>query len=169
MQQSVGDTIEELRSVVGAQNDADLASKLGVDKSTVSGWRARGRVPSRFVKLLEAEPIPAYDVWPELHDRANAVALARYTVLRSEVAMTGNTDQSLPAFLDTRPFWLVMHRAVHDLRAKMEALKIDLPAAAALLLQDDLRSPRETAKRVAEMLAEDLADNPDLFNARTRA
>ena len=161
MLEGVDTIIVALRGIVGAQNDAELANKLGVDKSTISGWRARGRVPSRYMKLLEAEPVPSHDVWPELHDRGTAVALARYTILRSEVAMGGEVDAALPAFLDVKPFWVVMHRAVHDLWVKMATLNVDLQAAAALLLQEDLRNPNETAKRVADMLAEDLADSPE--------
>lgn len=158
----VESTISDIRAVVGAKNDADLARRLNIDQSTISSWRSRGRVPSRFVKLLEAEPVPSREVWPELHDRGTAIALARYTILRNEVAMMGDVDKALPAFLDVKPFWIVMHRAVYDLRAKMDALNVDLQAAAALLLQEDLRSPQDTAKRVAAMLAEDLADNPQL-------
>lgn len=80
--------------------------------------------------------------------------------------MGGEVDQALPAFLDVKPFWVVMHRAVHDLRAKMATLNVDLQAATALLLQEDLRSPNETAKRVADMLSEDLADSPELAELR---
>ena len=76
--------------------------------------------------------------------------------------MSGNVDQALPVFLDVKPFWFVMHRAVHELRIKVDALHIDLPTAAALLLQEDLRDPSETAKRVTLMLAEDLNDKPQL-------
>jgi hypothetical protein len=162
MLESVDSTIAGLRRVVGAQNDSELASKLGIDKSTVSGWRARGRVPERFVKVLEVEQMPPQEVWPELHDRGTAVALARYAIMRNEAAMSGNLDTALPAFLDVKPFWLVMHRAVFDLRSKMDALHVDLQTAAALLLQEDLRAPQDTAARVARMLAEDLADSPHL-------
>lgn len=162
MQQSVGTTIAGLRGIVGAANDAELAQKLGLDKSTVSGWRARGRVPPRYTKLLEAEQIPSIDVWPELHDRGTAVALARYTILNNQIAMSGDADKALRTFLEVKPFWIVMHRAFTDIRAKMDALNIDIQSAAALLLQEDLRNPEETAKRVGAMLAEDLADNPHL-------
>jgi len=155
-------TISDLRSVVGAKNDAELARLLRIDQSTISSWRARGRVPSKFAKLLEGAPVPSHEVWPELHDRGTAVALARYSILRNETAMSGDLDSALPAFLDVKPFFLVMHRAVYDLRVKMETLKVDLQTAAALLLQEDLRSPRETAIRVAAMLVEDINDNPDL-------
>ena len=82
--------------------------------------------------------------------------------MRNKVAMSGNTDKAIPAFLELKPFRLVMHRAVHDLRTKMKLLNIDLQAAAALLLQEDLRNPQKTAFRVSAMLSEDLADNPQL-------
>ena len=162
MRESVDSTIAELRGVVGAQNDAELATKLSVDKSTVSGWRSRGRVPDRYVKIIETDNVPSRDVWPELHDKGTAVALARYAIMRNKVAMSGNTDKAIPAFLELKPFRLVMHRAVHDLRTKMKLLNIDLQAAAALLLQEDLRNPQKTAFRVSAMLSEDLADNPQL-------
>ena len=71
-------------------------------------------------------------------------------------------NKAISAFLELKPFWFVMHRAVHDLRTKMKLLNIDLQAAAALLLQEDLRNPQETAVRVSAMLSEDLADHPQL-------
>jgi hypothetical protein len=159
---SVETTISDLRGLVGAKNDAELARQLQIDQSTISSWRSRGRVPSRFTKLLETAPVPQDEVWPELTDRGTAIALARYAILRNEVVMSGNLDLAIPAFLDVKPFWLVMHRAVFELRGKMDALKVDLKTAAALLLQEDLRAPKETAQRVAAMLAEDFADNPFL-------
>ena len=160
MLESVDSTIAGLRSVVGAHNDSDLATKLRLDKSTISGWRSRGRVPERFVQLLEPERVPEIDIWPELHDRGTALALARYVILRTEIVHSGDADKAIAAFLDVKPFWLVLNRAVLDLRSKVEALKIDLSAAAALLLQDDLRDPKATAARLTSHLTEDLDDNP---------
>ena len=69
-------------------------------------------------------------------------------------------NKALAEFLDIKPFWLVMNRAVHDIRAKMEALRLELSTAAALVLQEDLRDAEATADRVASQLAEDIADNP---------
>lgn len=158
--QTVETTIDSLRSVVGAKNDAELARQLNIDQSTISSWRARGRIPQRFVKLLETDSVPPIEAWPELHDRGTAVAVARYVLLRQEVAMSGDLDKAVAAFLDLRPFWLVMHRAVDDIRAKMKSLNIELGTAAALVLQEDLRNPKATAARVATSLAEDQKDNP---------
>ncbi|MDT8856997.1 helix-turn-helix domain-containing protein [Paracoccaceae bacterium Fryx2] len=156
-------TISALRSVIGAHNDAELAAKLEIDKSTISNWRSRGRVPQKFAKILD---VAAHDVWPELHDRALAVALPRYGILRQPVVGSANLDAALAAFLDTKPFWFVVYRAAAELRLKMETLKIDLGSAAALILQEDLRDPSATALRVAAQLAEDEVENPNLSTAQ---
>lgn len=168
MQDAVEATIASLRDVVSAKNNAELARKLGIDQSTISSWRARGRVPARFVKLIENPEIGVLgeppQVWGELQDRAQAVALMRFTLLRSALASSGDVDRALGAFLDLKPFWLVLHRAVHELRLKMEASGVDLATAQALMMQEDLRDPDTTTRRVEAQLAEDLADNPQLEN-----
>ncbi|SFF69177.1 hypothetical protein [Roseobacter denitrificans] len=166
MENVVDETIAGLRSVLSAQNNAELARKLGIDQSTISSWRSRGRVPNRFVQMLEPpkEGVSknATQSWPELEERGQSIALVRFTILRQKIASSGDVDTALPVFLDLLPFWLVMHRAVHELRLKMEALKVDLKTAQALLMQEDLRDPQATLDRVANQLEEDLKDNPHL-------
>jgi hypothetical protein len=66
------------------------------------------------------------------------------------------------AFIDQKPFWLLMYRAAHDLGVKMQALGVEMKTAQALILQDDLRDPDATARRVAKHLTEDIAENPGL-------
>lgn len=162
---SVDATIAGLRRVVSAASDAELARKLGVDKSTISGWRTRGRVPARFVELVQAPEqglVPVASLSGELQERAYPVGLARFIILRQDLVRSGRPDEALPILRDMHPFWLVLHRAVHDLLGKVETLRVDLETAQALLLQDDLRDPEATAKRVAAALEEDIADNPGL-------
>ena len=169
---AVDKTIANLRRVVSAETDAELARKLGIDKSTISGWRSRGRVPGRFVKLLEAPgtgvDLEIPQVWGELQERAQAIALVRFTLARADTARSGEIDRAMGVFLDVRPFWVVLYRAVHDLRLKTEALGVDLRTAQALLMQEDLRDPEASARRVELQLAEDIRDNPELFRARAR-
>ncbi len=55
-----------------------------------------------------------------------------------------------------------MYRAAHDLGLKMHALELEIKTAQALILQDDLRDPDATPRRVAKHLAEDIADNPGM-------
>ena len=167
MENTVDATVANLRSVVNAKSNADLAQKLGVDQSTISSWRARGRVPSWFMVFLEKPrketSAETSEVWPELTSCATAVALVRFTLLRHEVAVSQEVDRGLSVFLAIKPWWFVMHRAAHDLSLKMEAPGIDLKTAQALITQDDLRDPAATTSREAQQLAEDLADNPLLL------
>ena len=171
MLQSVEATIQGLRGVVNAKSDAELARTLGIDQSTISSWRARGRVPQKFEKLLRSNGSSAasgpidwstLEVWPELQELSRAIGLLRFTLLRSEVARSGDVDRAMSIFIDQKPFWFLMWRAAHDLGSKMHALGVELKTAQALILQDDLRDPEATAQRVAKHLAEDIADNPHL-------
>lgn len=164
MEATVDNTIAGLRRVVSAETDAELARKLGVDKSTVSGWRARGRVPSRFTKLLETPRegtlLDLRNISGEMPERAYPIGNLRFILLRQELARSGDVDRALPVLRDMLPYWLVLHRAVHDLLKRVETLQVDLETAQALLLQEDLRDPDATARRVERQLQEDLADNP---------
>ena len=156
---------------MNAASDSELARTLGIDKSTISGWRGRGSVPQKFVKLLRSNGSSAasgpidwstLEAWPELQERSRAIGLLRFTLLRSEMARSGNVDMAMGVFLDQKPFWLLMYRAAHDLGVKMQALGVEMKTAQALILQDDLRDPDATAMRVAKYLAQDIADNPTL-------
>ena len=164
MQSSVDATIAGLRGAVSAKTDAERARMLGVDQSTISAWRARGRVPERFVKMVDsaskAPSSEAPQVWGDLQERAQTIALVRFTLLRREVVFSGNVDNALGLFMDLKPFWLILNRAVHELRLKMDASRVDLKTAQALLMQEDLRDPILATRRVEQQLAEDIAHNP---------
>ena len=171
MNGQVDSTIADLRRAVNASNDSDLARTLGIDKSTISGWRSRGSVPQKFMKFLQSSSSTAASgpidfatlkAWPELEARSRAIGLLRFTLLRSDVARSGDVDRVMALFMDEKPFLLVWYRAAHDLAVKMQALGVEVKTAQALILQDDLREPDRTAERVARHLAEDIADNPHL-------
>lgn len=168
MLESVEATIQSLRVAVSAKSDAELARTLGIDQSTISSWRARGSVPQKFVKLLRSNGSSAasgpidwatLEAWPELQERSRSIGLLRFTLLRSEVARSGDVDRAMGAFMDQKPFWLLMYRAAHDLGVKMQAIGVEMKTAQALILQEDLRDPDATAHRTAKHLAEDIADN----------
>ena len=171
MNGQVDGTIAELRRAVKAANDSDLARTLGIDKSTISGWRARGSVPQKFMRFLQSSSSTAASgpidfttlkAWPELEERSRAIGLLRFTLLRQKLARSGDVDRAMSAFIDQKPFWLLMYRAAHDLGVKMQALGMEMKTAQALILQEDLRDPDATARRVAKHLAEDIAENPHL-------
>lgn len=164
MQNTVDSMIAALRVSVSAKNDAELARLIGVDQSTISSWRARGRLPQRFAKMIDGSAaMPSGkppEFWGELQECAHVVALIRYTLIRADVALSSNVDLAISAFMDIVPFWLVMHRAVHEIQLKMEALNVDVQTAQILLMQEDLRNPKAAADRIAKQVAEDSTDNP---------
>lgn len=96
----------------------------------------------------------------ELQERAYPIGNLRFVLLRQEVARSRDIDRALPLLREMLPYWLVLHRAVHDLLKRVEALHVDLETAQVLLLQEDLRDPDATAIRVQRELQEDMADNP---------
>lgn len=159
MQGNVDATIANLRAVVKAKSNADLARKLGVDQSTISSWQTRGRVPDQFLEFLKDPASQKSRIWQELTDCATAVALLRHTLLRHDVAKSRDIDRGLSTFQTLKPWWLIMHRAAHELRLRMDALGTDLKTAQALIMQDDLRDPDATVRRVEQHLAEDLEDS----------
>lgn len=166
MEATVDSVIASLRQVVGVRTDADLARQLDLDKSALAAWRARGRVPPRYQRFLEEMQRGSISkdlsVWPDLHSAAHRIALVRITLIRYDVACSGNVDQAMSVFQSLHPFWLIMHRAAHDIRIKMTALGADIRTAQALVMQEDLRDHIATASRVSAALSEDLADNPTL-------
>ena len=166
MEVSVESTITALRQIVGVRTDADLARKLELDKSALAAWRARGRVPQRYQnfvdQLQDGSIIKDLEIWPGLQSAVHRIALVRFTLFRHGVASSGNVNQAMAVFQSLHPFWLIMHRAVHDLRVKMTALGADLRTAEALVMQEDLRDHLATVQKVSDELAEDLADNPSL-------
>lgn len=168
MQNSIDATIAELRSASGVSSNAELARRLGIEQSTISAWRARGRVPERYVNLLQ-KPTSENAAKPpqirgEIEGFGQALALARFTLLRSEIAFSKDVDRAISVFRDLKPFWVMMNRAIHELRLKMETLSVDLVTAQALLIQEDMRDPDAALLRIADQLAEDFRDNPNLQN-----
>ena len=166
MQGTVDSAIAELRGVVGVKTDAELARQLKLDKSALTAWRSRGRLPEKYQTFLEqiksGVPLQELDVWPELQAAGTRVALIRFTLLRHDLAQSGEVDHAMPVFMTLKPFWLIMYRAVHDLRLKMLALGAELKTAQALIMQEDLSNPLATSARVALQLDEDLKENPTL-------
>ncbi|MCY1644381.1 helix-turn-helix domain-containing protein [Methylorubrum sp. SL192] len=48
MADGVGDEIDSLKREAGVELDRELADQLGIDPSTIAGWRRRGAVPERY-------------------------------------------------------------------------------------------------------------------------
>lgn len=163
MNDQVEVTIGLLREFYGAKNDAELARRLRVGQSTISGWRARGHVPLKIANRLSkgegSEDLQEPSQWTEIQSRAHAIALARYVILMGPQIEPSNIDNAMSLLLDMRNFWLIMYHAVEDIRSKVSVLRVEPETAQALVLQDDLRDPSATFARIKATLLEDIRDN----------
>lgn len=166
MEAAVDLLIAELRQVVGARTDAELARQLQLDKSALAAWRARGRVPPRYHQFLDEMRSGSFvndlSIWPDLQSAAHRIALVRFTLIRKDIACSGDVNKAMSVFQSLQPFWQIMHRAVHDIMVKMKVLGVDVKTAQALVMQEDLHDHVATSARVTAALQEDMEDKPTL-------
>lgn len=52
MSRPADEVIEGLKKAFGADTDAELGEALGIARSSVASWRARGSVPQRYIRKL---------------------------------------------------------------------------------------------------------------------
>lgn len=75
---TVDDAIRDLRLLLGCDNDAQLARSLCIDNSTISSWRARGKVPEKYLRFARGEAAGPLAAVPEIEMCALALALLRF-------------------------------------------------------------------------------------------
>ena len=71
MQTSPDAVLARMRQVVGVRTDSDLASLLGLKRSTLSTWRSRGAVPANAAVAVAAQTGASVD-WLLSGDPASA-------------------------------------------------------------------------------------------------
>lgn len=80
--QDVDETIQQLMTKFDASNESHLADMIGVHRSTISAWKARGNVPERYVRLL-SDDYRAASVMGEGKPEANQAEVRRLLSLKS--------------------------------------------------------------------------------------
>jgi len=150
-------TIERLKAKLAASTDAELARFLGVDKSTIASWKARGKVPQRYSCLLEdvpdedkAEP-PA--LWGNLENAAFKIALFRFCLTQSEFVNRGD-PRTLAGSIEVwdTTFWLSVKRAKEDILAVLKHGLSSIETATTLLLTEDLSDRTAAIHRTCTFL-----------------
>lgn len=154
MSNTVEATIEALRTRLGAATDAELARLLGIDKSTVSSWRARGSVPARFLELLSGNAVhyrhlnTAASKWTD-QDRASFdLALFRFARVMAGEAEIANYRAAIEAFSSLSiEFWELLAQADADLTAILSQGERHPQTALHLAMYDDLEAGDEALAR----------------------
>lgn len=145
-------TIERLREHFRAETDADLARRLRIDKSTVSSWRARGRVPDRFLKMLEGASHQAVGAaplhWGDHEHAAFQLALFRYARLVSDTVASGDYRSNIDLLMKAETdFWILMNAAQMDIAERPANNPYDPSTAAMLIVHDDLAAGSASIER----------------------
>lgn len=157
MDKDADEVVDALKAHFKVNSDTDLARKLRVDKRTVSAWRARKKVPQRFIGMLEGQSShavavgPAY--WSDHEQAAFALALFRYSRAFQDELNGDNFNQAFriadSAFID---FWALMERAQSDLS---DVWGVNSPASAlALLIHDDIENREAMNKQSHRIMRE---------------
>ena len=127
-----GAIIEGLREHFRVETDAALARALSVDKSTISSWRNRDRVPKRYAEILvggdsAGASRPPRD-WPWADLVAFDLALLRFTRAMGSVLDGHDPLNTYGKFqLAASAFW----RLKRDCRAELNELLTEAQAAGA--------------------------------------
>ena len=50
----IEDQVHQIREIVGAKSDSDLAGKLGLGRTAVARWKQRGVIPPEYLALIDA-------------------------------------------------------------------------------------------------------------------
>lgn len=154
MERPVEETLEALRQHFQVATDAELARKLRIDKSTISSWKARNRVPDRYRGILQGDTKAAAGVsplrWSEHESAAFDLALFRLARIIAAHVDLDDYAESLSYFshLAATDLWLMQNDCQGDLAAFGE-----LPhTALALAIHGDLKEPDASLQRDVERL-----------------
>ena len=130
-------------------------------------------MPARFERLLSEDPSELFpwdepiEVLTELQPVAMPISVYRYSLILNDPEGGLDGEQSKLAFLTNGwSFWAVAMRSTLDLRKRQKALGLKPEIAQLLVLQDDLRDPKETLKRVRKYLEIDRQHNPGFNEAQ---
>ncbi len=125
--------IDELRSRLDVVTDADLARSLDIDKSTISSWRSRGRVPERYVRMLDRDGSDEY-LGPPVRWTAKDRVAFDMALLRFTRALAGDLsgDDPIKVYatfaLASPAFWALKdgcRRELNDVVAARPGLNIE--------------------------------------------
>lgn len=149
--------IEALKAQLGTETDADLARRLGIDKSTISSWKARGSVPRRFRAILSGASPSFFATspmgWGEHEKNAFEIALFRFTRARAEVALEGDSKKCLEVFTGGGQFWVLMLEAQKHLLDRQADGRHSPDTAQALVIHDLLAEGEAAIARDSRLLA----------------
>lgn len=156
MENDVGEVISTLMHKLRADSEADLARKLRIKQSTISSWKSRGNVPSRFRDIaggassLTLGVGPVY--WSEQEKVAFGLALFRYCRLHCKDLRSGDFASAMATAGSSGDLWSLYGEAQRELWAAVETGQDDYRSAQAVLIHRDLEMGTDAIQRDQELV-----------------
>lgn len=159
MENSLEDELSRLRKHFHVASDAELARALRIGQSTISTWKARGKIPERTLRILEGEAEAALATspmtWGPQENAALGLALVRFCRAHQEELVKGNFRSALAIANRPGDLWTLFRKAQWDLMAEMDRLgEGQAHPALAMIIHDETNSPEETAQRARDAIQE---------------
>jgi hypothetical protein len=159
MSADIESTLERLRNHFDVQSDAELARALKVGHSTISTWKARGRVPDRVMRILEGQSPLALGVgpvyWGPHENAAFGLALVRFCRLHGDTVKSSEFRTSYELATRSSDFWSLFSQAQSDLRDELERSKDGkAEAGLAFILNDEVSNPERACAKARNTIKE---------------
>ncbi|WP_187393038.1 helix-turn-helix domain-containing protein [Maritimibacter fusiformis] len=157
MTETVEAVIERLKKAFHVKTEADLARALMIGQSTISTWKARGRVPERIVRIAAGETTPTLGrapvSWWGDENIALGLALVRFGRLVCKEISKEDFRASLAIASRPGDFWSLFLQAQKDLRAEAEKTADGkVSSALPIILHDDAADPERSMVRDRETI-----------------
>lgn len=155
MSDEVKRTIEALKSRYRVKTDSELAQIMGIDKSTISSWKTRNKVPSRIKEILESDMVAVQSSpvdWGPFQRRSFGLALLRITRVLNDRFDTADFQKAMKLTNSSGAFFMIMGRAEGDILNAQERGDYSFETATAIVLHDDMADPTSAIERDAVVL-----------------
>ena len=154
---SAAKVISALKVRFAVNSDSDLAKALGVDKSTVSSWKARNKVPFKYRNILvgaaNAGFISPPVRWGDRESAAFSIALFRFCAAVKDVVEDGSIEPVTEWFTSNGvPFWAVFAVALEDVDDKMQAVGRSADEARMIILANEAQHSERAAQNATSAI-----------------
>lgn len=143
--------IAQLKQHLGVETDAELARSLRIDKTTISSWKRRGRVPQRFLDILSGDSSLAVAVplvkWAPHEQAAMSLALFRYARLYGDLTKSADFPALMSMLTRKHEIWDLFRQAQWDLLNCMEQEEQSLSGAIAIILHGEIADADNAIER----------------------
>lgn len=157
MVNDIEETIGRLKDRYHVTSDSELARTLGVNKSTISSWKARNKIPARILEIIESDMVAVQSPpiqWGPFQQYAFGLALQRYTRVLADILGDLDLHQSVKLAGSSFVFFDLMGRAEGAILNLQDKGDYSYETAATMLIHEDMVDPKAALHRDIQVFRE---------------